>query len=138
MDKVQKQMETELDFQEFDRSGHRARAHPGGRVLLEEGRALLKAAAETDIQAHCVVVVSDAARNLPLRTQGVLQYQSWLAVADLTAKLIAHCQGLGNLPRWAVKADLASGRLVYKAMVGGNQVEALSRPDVFKGTFMEA
>lgn len=263
------QMEAELDLQVFDRSGHRARLTPAGKVLLEEGRTLLKAAAETeararqaaegwepeltlaldialpiapvldciaelhglapqtairirsevlagtweallsgradlavgvsgsrppgagvrtralgrlefvfcvapthplaglttplieaDIQAHCVVVVSDTARNLPLRTQGVLQHQPRLAVSDLAAKLIAHRKGLGvgNLPRWSVEGDLASGRLVYKAMAGGNQVETLSlawrggesgralawliqrlsRPEAFKGIFMDA
>lgn len=261
------QMEAELDLQVFDRSGHRARLTPAGRVLLEEGRVLLQAAAETeararqaaggwereltlaldvalpispvldciaelrglapqtairirsevlagtweallsgradlavgvsgsrppgagvrsralgrlefvfcvapthplaglaapltqaDIRAHCVVVVSDTARNLPLRTEGVLPHQSQLAVADLEAKLVAHRKGLGvgNLPRWAVEDDLASGRLVVKATAGGNQIETLSlawrggesgralawlvqrlsRPDVFKGVFM--
>lgn len=261
------QMEAELDLQVFDRSGHRARLTPAGRVLLEEGRILLQAAAETeararqtaggwereltlaldvalpispvldciaelrvlapqtairirsevlagtweallsgradlavgvsgsrppgagvrsralgrlefvfcvapahplaglaaplteaDIRAHCVVVISDTARNLPLRTEGVLPHQPQLAVADLEAKLVAHRKGLGvgNLPRWAVEADLAGERLVVKATVGGNQVEPLSlawrggdsgralawliqrlsRPDVFKGVFM--
>jgi len=38
------QMEAELDVLLFDRSGHRARFTPAGRVLLEEGRALLGAA----------------------------------------------------------------------------------------------
>lgn len=115
---------------------------------------------EADVQAHCVVVISDTARNLPLRTQGVLQHQPRLAVADLAAKRVAQHKGLGvgNLPRWAVEADLASGRLVDKATAGGNQAETLSlawrggesghalawliqrlsRPDVFKGIFMDA
>jgi len=38
------QMEAGLDVLLFDRSGHRARFTPAGRVLLEEGRALLAAA----------------------------------------------------------------------------------------------
>lgn len=43
------QMEAELDVLLFDRSGHRARFTPAGRVLLEDGRALLVAA---DALAH--------------------------------------------------------------------------------------
>ncbi|MDZ7584731.1 MAG: LysR substrate-binding domain-containing protein [Thiobacillus sp.] len=38
------QIEAGLDVLLFDRSGHRARFTPAGRVLLEEGRALLAAA----------------------------------------------------------------------------------------------
>ncbi|MHB1092339.1 LysR family transcriptional regulator [Thiobacillus sp.] len=38
------QIEAELDALLFDRSGHRARFTPAGRILLEEGRALLGAA----------------------------------------------------------------------------------------------
>jgi DNA-binding transcriptional LysR family regulator len=38
------QIEAELDVLLFDRSGHRARFTPAGRVLLDEGRALLNAA----------------------------------------------------------------------------------------------
>lgn len=38
------QIEAELDVLLFDRSGHRARFTPAGRVLLEEGRGLLRAA----------------------------------------------------------------------------------------------
>lgn len=38
------QMEAELDVLLFDRSGHRARFTPAGRLLLDEGRALLGAA----------------------------------------------------------------------------------------------
>lgn len=261
------QMEADLDLLVFDRSGYRARLTPAGRVLLEEGRVLLKAAAETeararlaaegwepsltlaldvalpmapvldcvaelgemvqktairirsevlagtweallsgradlavgvsgegppgggvrtralgrlefvfcvapkhplaklqaplteaDVQAHCAVVISDTARNLPLRTTGVLQRQTRLAVPDLAAKLIAQQKGLGvgNLPRWAVEPELSSGRLVEQAMAGGNQIETLylawrggesgralawfiqrlSRPDAFKGIFV--
>lgn len=38
------QIEAELDVLLFDRSGHRARFTPAGRVLLDEGRSLLRAA----------------------------------------------------------------------------------------------
>lgn len=38
------QIEAELDVLLFDRSGHRARFTPAGRVLLDEGRTLLNAA----------------------------------------------------------------------------------------------
>ncbi len=258
------QMEADLDLLIFDRSGHRARLTPAGRVLLEEGRMLLKAAAETeararqaaegwepgltlavdvvlpmtpvldcvaefdgleqktairirsevlagtweallsgradlvvgasgegppgggyrtralgtlefvfcvapthplailnkpltesDMQAYRAIVISDTARNLPLRSVGVLHHQPRLAVPDLATKLIAQQKalGVGNLPRWLFEAELASNRLVEKAVAGGNPrgelylawrsgesgralawfIQRLSRPDVFKG-----
>lgn len=267
------QMEAELDLQVFDRSGHRARLTPAGRVLLEEGRALLKAAAEieararqaaegwepcltlavdvalpmaavldsvaefnelgqktainirtevlagtweallagradlalgvsgegpsgggyrtrelgrmefvfcvapthplaklhaplteSDVLAHCAVVISDTARNLPVCATrcatSAWPCQTRLTVPDLATKIMAHQKGLGvgNLPRWAIASELASGRLVEAAMAGGNQIEMLhltwrggesgralawfiqrlSRPDAFKGVFVES
>ena len=42
------QLEADLDVLVFDRSGHRARLTPAGQILLDEGRLLLKAAAQTE------------------------------------------------------------------------------------------
>jgi len=42
------QLEVDLDVLVFDRSGHRARLTPAGQILLDEGRMLLKAAAQTE------------------------------------------------------------------------------------------
>ena len=223
------QLEADLDVLIFDRSGHRARLTPAGEALLEDGRALLRAAAQTeqrvrqvadgwepkltlaidavmpmspilecvpdfdmlgqktalrvrsevlagtweslltgeadlvigagdgpsgggyktrllgrlgfvfcvapkhplariktpladaDLHPHRVVVISDTARNLPLRSAGVLQRQSQLAVPDMPTKLLAQLQGLGvgNLPRWLFESASARG-LVEKKLVGGS------------------
>ena len=42
------QLEADLDVLVFDRSGHRARLTPAGQILLDDGRILLKAAADTE------------------------------------------------------------------------------------------
>mgnify|MGYP000415607490 FL=1 len=222
------QLEAHLDVLIFDRSGHRARLTPAGQVLLEDGRALLRAAAQTeqrvrevadgwepkfslaidavmpmapilkcvadfdalgqktalrlrsevlagtweslltgdadlvmgagdgplgggykthllgklgfvfcvaarhplvkiktplteaDLHSHRVVVISDTARNLPLRSAGVLHRQTQLAVPDMPTKLLAQQQGLGvgNLPRWLFESAAARG-LVEKKLAGG-------------------
>ncbi len=257
------QIEAELDALLFDRSGHRARFTPAGRLLLEEGRTLLGAAhalenrtrqvaggwepqftlavegilpvapllpvleafyrqgrsteirlrhevlagswdalasgcadlaiaggdapagsgirsrvlghiefvfcvapqhplagfkeplTQADLAAHRVVVMADTARNLPLRSAGWLGQQARLTVADLPAKLAAQQTGLGvgSLPRWLAKREVAAGRLVRCAWEGGNPREtlhlawrsgeagraldwfmrALTKPDVFAG-----
>lgn len=221
------QLEADLDVLIFDRSGHRARLTPAGQVLLEDGRALLRAAAQTeqrvrqvadgweprlslaidavmpmppildcvadfdalghktalrlrsevlagtwetlltgdadlvigagdgppgggyrtrllgklgfvfcvaaghplaniktplteaDLYPHRVVVISDTARNLPLRSAGVLQRQTQFAVPDMTTKLRAQQKGLGvgNLPQWLFASPAARG-LVEKKMAG--------------------
>ncbi|HBU18486.1 LysR substrate-binding domain-containing protein [Hydrogenophaga sp.] len=48
------QIEAELDVLLFDRSGHRARFTPAGRVLLDEGRTLLNAAHALENKARQV------------------------------------------------------------------------------------
>ena len=258
------QLEADLDVLLFDRSGHRARLTPAGQILLEDGRLLLRAAAETeqrvrqaadgweskltigidaimpitpildcvaefdalghktalrlrsevlagtwevllsgdadvvigagdgppgggyktrllgelefvfcvaarhplakiktplteaDLHAHRVVVISDTARNLPLRSAGVLQRQTQLAVPDMPGKLLAQLKGLGvgNLPRWLfaslaarglIEKKLASGRMqekVYLAWRSGESgralawfIKRLSQANVFAGVF---
>lgn len=229
------QLEADLDVLLFDRSGHRARLTPAGQILLEDGRTLLRAAAETeqrvrqaadgwepklsiavdaimpmapildcvaefdtlahktalrlrsevlagtwevllsgdadlligatgegppgggyrtrllgklefvfcvatshplakvktpltetDIQAHRVVVMSDTARNLPLRSAGVLQRQLQLAVPDLPSKLLAQKKalGVGNIPRWMFESSAARG-LTAKTLQKGNPHDAV-------------
>jgi len=229
------QLEADLDVLVFDRSGHRARLTPAGQILLDEGRILLKAAAQTeqrvrqvadgweptltlaidailptapildcvagfdalgsktalrlrrevlagmwdvllsgeadivigvtgegppgggyrtrvlgklefvfcvspnhplakvkkpltesDIQAYRVIAISDTARNLPLRSAGVLQRQVQLAVPDLATKLLAQQKGLGvgNLPRWLFESPSAHG-LVAKKLAEGNPHDVL-------------
>lgn len=229
------QLEVDLDVLVFDRSGHRARLTPAGQILLDEGRMLLKAAAQTeqrarqaadgweasltlavdailpmapvldcvtefdalahktslrlrsevlagmwevllsaeadlivgaagdappgggyhtralgklefvfcvstshplakvkrpltkeDIQAHRVVVISDTARKLPLRSAGILQRQAQLGVPDLATKLLAQQKGLGvgNLPRWLFESSATPG-LIAKKLAGGNPQDVL-------------
>ena len=256
------QLEADLDVLLFDRSGHRARLTPAGQILLDDGRLLLRAAAETerrvrqvadgwepkltialdaimpiaplldcvaefdalghktalhlrnevlagtweslltgeadivigagdgpagggyrtrslgtlefvfcvaithplakintpltdgDLHAYRVVVISDTARNLPLRSAGVLQRQAQLVVPDMSSKLLAQQKalGVGNLPRWLfdspearglVEKKLAGERLherVYLAWRSGESGRALawflkrlSQADVFTG-----
>ena len=76
---------------------------------------------ESDIQAHRVVVMSDTARNLPLRSAGVLQRQAQLAVPDLPSKLLAQKKalGVGNIPRWMFESPAARG-LTAKTLLEGN------------------
>lgn len=50
---VQK-LEQDLDVLLFDRSGHRARLTPAGRELMQEGRALLRAAGELECRVKRV------------------------------------------------------------------------------------
>jgi DNA-binding transcriptional LysR family regulator len=50
---VQK-LEQDLDVALFDRSGHRARLTPAGRELMQEGRALLRAAGELECRVKRV------------------------------------------------------------------------------------
>lgn len=256
------QLEADLDVLLFDRSGHRARLTPAGQILLDEGRMLLRAVADTerrvreaadgwepkltialdvivpvgpvldcvaefdalehktalqlrtevlagtwesllageadlvicsgdgpsgggyrtrqlgtlsfvfcvathhplakanhpltedDLQQYRVVVIPDTARNLPLRSAGVLQRQPQLAVPSMAAKLIAQQKGLGvgNVPRWLFDSPDARG-LVEKPLVGkplqqsvllawrsgesgralGWFIKRLSQPDVFSG-----
>lgn len=257
------QLEADLDVLVFDRSGHRARLTPAGQILLDDGRMLLQAAAETvqrvrqaadgwepaltlavdailpmapvldciaefddlnqktalrlrtevlagawevllsgdadlvlgatgtappgggyhtrilgtmefvfcvapthplakarapltesDLLPHRVVAISDTARQLPLRSAGVLQRQSRLAVPDLGTKLLAQQKGLGigNVPRWLFESSAATG-LVEKDVAGGKRtdplylawragdsgralawfIQRLSRADVFEG-----
>lgn len=257
------QLEADLDVLVFDRSGHRARLTPAGQILLDDGRMLLQAAADTiqrvrqaadgwepaltltvdailpmapvldciaefddlgqkttlrlrtevlagawevllsgdadlvigatgaappgggyhtrilgtmefvfcvapthllakasapltenDLLPHRVVAISDTARQLPLRSAGVLQRQSRLAVPDLGTKLLAQQKGLGigNVPRWLFESSAATG-LVEKDVAGGKRtdplylawragdsgralawfIQRLSRADVFEG-----
>ncbi len=66
------------------------------------------------IQRHRVVVVADSARHRPARSLGLLHGQPVLRVATLQQKLEAQRLGLGvgYLPHYLVKEDLARGTLI--------------------------
>lgn len=109
---------------------------------------------ESDLLPHRVVAISDTARQLPLRSAGVLQRQARLAVPDMATKLAAQQKGLGigNVPRWLFESSAATG-LVEKDVAGGKRsdplylawragdsgralawfIQRLSRADVFEG-----
>jgi DNA-binding transcriptional LysR family regulator len=72
--------------------------------------------ARETVQQYRAVVVGDTSRSLPPRSIGVLSGQDVLTVPDLATKLAAQCAGLGCgfLPRTAIAAELAAGRLVER------------------------
>lgn len=74
------QIETELDVLLFDRSGHRARFTPAGRLLLDEGRALLNAAQSLENRAR--LVASGWEPRFALAIEGVLPMAPLLPVLD--------------------------------------------------------
>ncbi|HET9463105.1 MAG TPA: LysR substrate-binding domain-containing protein [Thiobacillus sp.] len=74
------QIEADLDVVLFDRSGHRARFTPAGRVLLEEGRALLAAAAAL---AHKTRQVAGGwETGLTIGVEGILPIAPLLPLLD--------------------------------------------------------
>lgn len=71
-----------------------------------------------DILHHRAVVASDSSRNLTPRSSGLLSGQDTLSVPDTASKLEAHRRslGVGYLPQHLIRDDLATGRLVVKAV----------------------
>jgi DNA-binding transcriptional LysR family regulator len=109
---------------------------------------------DADISAYRAVVVADTARNLPLRSIGVLQRQPRLVVPDMAAKLLAQQLGLGvgNLPRWLLRqtprktlvekpvvnpAPADTLHLAWRSDESGRAlawfIQRLSRTEVFEG-----
>ena len=76
---------------------------------------------------HRAVVMADSSRRLPVRTVGLLTGQDTLTVPDLHAKLAAQVAGLGvgHLPAWLARPEIAAGRLVEKLPEEGRPREAL-------------
>ncbi len=72
--------------------------------------------ASAALQAHRAVAVADTARNLPMRTTGLLSGQDTLVVPSMQAKIDAQIAGLGGgyLATWFAKAPLKDGRLIDK------------------------
>jgi DNA-binding transcriptional LysR family regulator len=71
-----------------------------------------------DLAGHRAVSVADSARVLQARTVGLLLGQDTLTVPDLRTKYEYQLAGLGFgfLPESWVRADVAAGRLVVKAV----------------------
>lgn len=69
-----------------------------------------------EIQKYRAVAVADSSRNMPPRTAELLSGQDVLTVADMPAKLEAHCQGLGvgTIPKNIAIAEIDAGRLLIK------------------------
>lgn len=76
---------------------------------------------------HRAVVMADSSRRLPVRTVGLLTGQDTLTVPDLPAKLAAQVAGLGvgHLPAWLARPEIAAGRLVEKTPEEGRPRESL-------------
>ncbi|WP_018508505.1 LysR family transcriptional regulator [Thiobacillus thioparus] len=74
------QIEAELDALLFDRSGHRARFTPAGRLLLEEGRALLGAAHALENKTR--QVAGGWEPQFTLAVEGILPVAPLLPVLD--------------------------------------------------------
>ncbi len=73
-------IEAELDVLLFDRSGHRARFTPAGKLLLEEGRALVQAAQALEDRTRQVAGGWEPRFSLAL--EGVLPVSALLPVLD--------------------------------------------------------
>ncbi len=74
------QIEAELDALLFDRSGHRARFTPAGRLLLDEGRTLLSAAHALENKTR--QVAGGWEPQFTLAVEGILPVEPLLPVLD--------------------------------------------------------
>ncbi len=79
------QIEAELDALLFDRSGHRARFTPAGRLLLEEGRTLLGAAHALENKTR--QVAGGWEPQFTLAVEGILPVAPLLPVLDAFYRL---------------------------------------------------
>jgi DNA-binding transcriptional LysR family regulator len=72
------------------------------------------------VAAHRIIAVADTAKRLEPMTVGILPGQDVLTLPSMAAKLEAQLRGLGigYLPEPMVRAHLAAGRLVHKAVEG--------------------
>ena len=72
------------------------------------------------VAAHRIIAVADTAKRLEPMTVGILPGQDVLTLPSMAAKLEAQLRGLGigYLPEPMVRAHLAAGRLVHKAVDG--------------------
>jgi DNA-binding transcriptional LysR family regulator len=93
-------IEADLDVVLFDRSGHRARFTPAGRVLLEEGRALLAAASTL---AHKTRQVAGG-----WETAFTIAIEGILPIAPLLPLLDAFYQ-LGQATEVALRHEVLAG-----------------------------
>lgn len=86
---------------------------PGHPLAREE-----KPLTAQQIGNHRIIAVADSSRNLPPRSIGLLSGQEVLTVPNLRAKVAAQVAGLGvgYLPRHLAAPELASGRLLEKAV----------------------
>ncbi len=82
--------------------------------------------ADAAIETFRAVAIADTARNLPVRSVGLLGNQEVLTVPHLAAKLAAQVAGLGVgwLPRWAAEPEIRAGRLVEKAVANPKNMAA--------------
>lgn len=104
-------LESDLNIQLLDRSGHRARFTPTGQMLLEKGREVLHTVRELEKQAmkHYRAIVSGG--EWP-----PVDDQESLVTYDFAGQLMLISAGLGwgYVPRYLVQDQLESGELIEK------------------------
>jgi DNA-binding transcriptional LysR family regulator len=72
-----------------------------------------------EILKYRSIVAADSSRNLPPRTSGLLTGQDVLTVPDMRDKIAFQCAGfgVGYLPVYRVRDEVAAGRLVVKQVL---------------------
>lgn len=82
----------------------------------------------SEVVRHRAVAIGDTARDLPVRTSGLVSGQDLLAVPSLAAKISAQVAGLGcgYLPVAVARPWLAAKKLVAKTVDGAAPVKSMS------------
>lgn len=90
--------------------------------------ALPEPIADEDIRRYRAVAIADSSRTLAPRTAGLLNRQDVLTVTNLNEKLLALRAGLGigRLPGWLARQEMAAGRLLVKSTQMGRSATQLS------------
>ena len=80
------------------------------------------------IRDYPTLVVADSSRYLPVRSTGLLDGSSRIAVSSIEHKIAAQVRGLGvgYLPRFRIKRELEEGRLVELALSESRPPRAIS------------
>ena len=81
-----------------------------------------------EILKYRAIAVADSSRQTAPRSAELLTGQRVLTVPDMSAKVSAHCQGLGvgTIPRSMAEREQQNGRLVIKQCEGGTAKPTLS------------
>jgi len=82
----------------------------------------------SEVARHRAVAIGDTARDLPVRTSGLVSGQDLLAVPSLAAKVSAQVAGLGcgYLPVAVARPWLAAKKLIAKTVEGAAPIKSMS------------